>query len=88
LVAVAPGEVFVIADFCRRLDTRGIVDRAVPVRDIALCTHGQVIESLIANRLTSPRPLVHVEQPHPDSRRAHESHEKDQPFCASTRRRW
>jgi transposase len=56
------GSLPVIADFCRRLDIRGIVDRAVPVRDIALCTHGQVIEALVANRLTSPRPLVHVEQ--------------------------
>ena len=55
------GSLPVIADFCRRLDIRGIVDRAAPVRDIALCTHGQVIEALIANRLTSPRPLVHVE---------------------------
>ena len=31
------------------------------MRDIAYCTHGQVIEALIANRLTSPAPLVHVE---------------------------
>lgn len=33
----------------------------MPVRDIAYATHGQVIEALIANRLTSPTPLVHVE---------------------------
>ena len=44
-----------------RLDIRGIVDRACPVRDIAIVTHGQVIEALIANRLTSPQPLLHVE---------------------------
>ena len=50
-----------IAGFCRRLDIAGIVDRACPVRDIAYATHGQVIEALIANRLTSPAPLVHVE---------------------------
>jgi hypothetical protein len=31
------------------------------VRDVAIATHGQVLEALIANRLTSPRPLVHVE---------------------------
>jgi hypothetical protein len=31
------------------------------VRDIAYATHGQVVEALIANRLTSPTPLVHVE---------------------------
>jgi hypothetical protein len=31
------------------------------VRDLAELTHGQVIEALVANRLTSPSPLVHVE---------------------------
>jgi hypothetical protein len=31
------------------------------VRDITYASHGQVIEALIANRLTSPTPLVHVE---------------------------
>ena len=51
-----------VARFCERLDIRGIVDRAVPVRDVAILTHGQVIEALIANRLTSPQPLVHVEK--------------------------
>jgi len=30
------------------------------VRDLAELTHGQVIEALVANRLTSPAPLVHV----------------------------
>lgn len=54
------GSLSVIARFCERLDVRGIVDRACPVRDVAIATHGQVIEALIANRLTSPRPLVHV----------------------------
>ena len=52
-----------VARFCERLDIRGIVDRAVPIRDdVAILTHGQVIEALIANRLTSPQPLVHVEK--------------------------
>jgi transposase len=55
------GALPVVAEFARRLDIAGIVDRAVPVRDIAYATHGQVIEALIANRLTSPTPLVHVE---------------------------
>ena len=55
------GSLPVIAEFCARLDIRGIVDRACPVRDVAIVTHGQVIEALIANRLTSPQPLVHVE---------------------------
>uniref|UniRef100_UPI0023F29195 DUF4277 domain-containing protein n=1 Tax=Ferrimicrobium acidiphilum TaxID=121039 RepID=UPI0023F29195 len=60
-VEKALGALPVIAAFCRRLDIAGIVDRAAPVRDIAYVTHGQVIEALVANRLTSPTPLVHVE---------------------------
>ena len=60
-VEKALGALPVIAQFCRRLDICGIVDRACPVRDIAYVTHGQVIEALVANRLTSPTPLVHVE---------------------------
>lgn len=31
------------------------------MRDVAIATHGQVIEVLVANRLTSPQPLCHVE---------------------------
>jgi hypothetical protein len=54
------GALPVIADYCRRLDLAGIVDRACPVRDLAHLTHGQVIEVLVANRLTSPAPLVRV----------------------------
>jgi transposase len=57
----ALGALPVVADLCRRLDLAGIIDRAVPVREVALVTHGQVIEALVANRLTSPAPLVHVE---------------------------
>jgi len=57
----ALGSLPVIAEFCRRLDIRGIVDRACPVREVAIATHGQIIEALVANRLTSPRPLLHVE---------------------------
>ena len=57
----ALGSLPVIARFCERLDVRGIVDRAVPVRDVAIVTHGQVIEAMIANRLTSPRPLWRVQ---------------------------
>lgn len=54
------GALPVVAGFCRRLDIAGIVDRAAPVREIAHATHGQVIEALIANRLTSPAPMIHV----------------------------
>jgi transposase len=54
------GALPVVAAFCRRLDIAGIIDRAAPVREIAYATHGQVIEALIANRLTSPAPMIHV----------------------------
>ena len=54
------GALPVVAGFCRRLDIAGIIDRAAPVREIAHATHGQVIEALIANRLTSPAPMIHV----------------------------
>jgi len=54
------GSLPVVARFCERLDIRGIVDRACPIRDVAIVSHGRVIECLIANRLTSPAPLVHV----------------------------
>jgi Domain of unknown function (DUF4277) len=50
-----------MAELCRRLDVAGIIDRACPVREVALVTHGQVIEALVANRLTSPMPLVQVQ---------------------------
>ncbi|WP_311923051.1 IS1634 family transposase [Microbispora sp. H10836] len=54
------GALPVVAGFCSRLKIRDIVDDACPVRDLAGLTHGQVIETLVANRLTSPAPLVHV----------------------------
>jgi hypothetical protein len=54
------GALPVVADYCGRLDLAGIIDRAWPMRDLALLTHGQVIEALVANRLTSPAPLVRV----------------------------
>jgi transposase len=54
------GALPVVAAVCRRLDIAGIVDRAAPVRDIAYATHGQVIVAMIANRLTSPTPMVHL----------------------------
>ncbi|MDQ2876526.1 MAG: IS1634 family transposase, partial [Actinomycetota bacterium] len=38
-----------------------VIDEACPVRDLAELTHGQVIEALVANRLTSPAPLVHIQ---------------------------
>jgi transposase len=56
------GSLPVVADYCRRLDIAGIIDRACPIRELADLTHGQVIETLIANRLTSPAPLVRVSE--------------------------
>jgi hypothetical protein len=38
----------VVARFCERLDIRGIVDRACPIREVAILTHGRVLETLIA----------------------------------------
>jgi Domain of unknown function (DUF4277) len=55
------GALPVVADFCQRLDLRGIIDRACPVREVATLTHGQVIQVLVANRLTSPTPLWRVQ---------------------------
>ncbi|WP_155357967.1 DUF4277 domain-containing protein, partial [Acrocarpospora macrocephala] len=56
------GALPVVAGFCSRLKIRDVVDAACPVRDLAGLTHGQVIETLVANRLTSPAPLVHVRE--------------------------
>jgi transposase len=49
-----------VAQILRRLDVAGIVDGLCPVRADAELTHGQVVEVLIANRLTSPMPLQRV----------------------------
>jgi len=49
------------AEFLRRLDVAGIIDELCPVRDVAHLTHGQVIEALVANRLSSPTSMVRVE---------------------------
>ena len=54
------GSLPVVANYGRRLDLAGIIDRACPIRDLADLSHGQVIEALVANRLTSPAPLVRV----------------------------
>jgi transposase len=59
-VEKALGALPVVRDFLARLDLAGTVDRLCPVRDVARVTHGQVVEALVANRLTSPSPLVRV----------------------------
>ncbi|MHB8508559.1 MAG: IS1634 family transposase [Candidatus Dormibacteria bacterium] len=55
------GALPLVVPVLRRLDLRGIVDRACPMRGRAHLTHGEVVEALLANRLTSPRPLYDVQ---------------------------
>jgi transposase len=51
------------AQFLRRLDVAGIIDELCPMRaEVAHISHGQVIEALIANRLSSPMPMFKVNQ--------------------------
>ena len=45
----------VVASFLDQLGVAAIIDGLCPIRDVALATHGQVIEAMIANRLTSER---------------------------------
>lgn len=54
------GALPVVAQFGRRLRIAEIVDELCPVRPVALITHGEVIEALIANRLTAPAPMLRV----------------------------
>lgn len=49
-----------LCHFLRRLDVAGIVDDLCPIREVAHPTHGQVIEVMVANRLSAPAPLVRV----------------------------
>jgi len=54
------GALPVVAQFGRRLRIAEIVDELCPVRPVAWITHGEVIEALVANRLTAPAPLLRV----------------------------
>jgi transposase len=58
------GALPVAAGFSRRLGLREIIDAACPMREVSTVevTHGQVIEVLVANRLTSPAPLSRVQE--------------------------
>ncbi|MGH9188650.1 MAG: IS1634 family transposase [Acidimicrobiales bacterium] len=60
-VEKALGALPVVATLCRRLGIAATIDDLCPVRDVAIATHGEVIEALVANRLTSPAPLLRVE---------------------------
>ncbi len=55
------GSLPVIASFCRRLGIAATIDDQVPIREVATLTAGQAAQAMICNRLTSPAPLVHVE---------------------------
>jgi hypothetical protein len=50
----------VIAEFSRRLNIAAVIDELCPIRELASATHGQVIEILIANRLTNPAAMVGI----------------------------
>jgi transposase len=56
------GSLPVTAEFCRRLGIAEIIDGLCPMRDVASSrvTHGQLVEALIGNRLSSPRSMVRV----------------------------
>ena len=56
------GALPVVAEFGRRLRIAEIVDELCPVRPVAWISHGEVIEALVANRLTAPAPMVRVEE--------------------------
>ena len=55
------GSLPVVASFCRRLGIAEVIDEAAPIRDLAAVTAGRAVEAMICNRLTSPAPLVHVQ---------------------------
>lgn len=60
-VEKALGSLPVVAAFAGRLRIRDVIDGLCPVDDRSELTHGQVVEALVANRLTSPEPLVRVQ---------------------------
>jgi hypothetical protein len=55
------GALPVVADFSHPLRLREIIDAACPTGVRREVTHGQVIEVLVANRWTSPAPLLRVQ---------------------------
>ena len=55
------GSLPVIASFCARTGIAEVIDEQAPVRSVATLTAGQAVVAMVCNRLTSPAPLVHVE---------------------------
>lgn len=49
-----------IREYLERLQLKERVDAVAPVRDVARLTNGEVVEALVANRLTAPRPLYDI----------------------------
>jgi transposase len=49
-----------IREYLEQLQLKERVDAVAPVRDVARLTNGQVVEALVANRLTAPRPLYDI----------------------------
>ena len=56
------GSLGVVHGLLRQLGTAEFVDRLCPVREVAPLTHGQVVDILVANRLSAPRPLWRVDE--------------------------
>ncbi len=56
------GALPVVAEFGRRLRIAEIVDELCPVRPVAWISHGEVIEALVASRLTAPAPMLRVHE--------------------------
>jgi transposase len=54
------GALPVIREYLERLGLRARVDALAPVREVAHLTNGAVVEALVANRLTAPRPLYDI----------------------------
>lgn len=51
----------IVDSFLKRLCVREHIDSACPSRSNANFTHGQIVECLVANRLSSPRPLYDIQ---------------------------
>lgn len=51
----------IVDSFLKRLGVREHIDSTCPSRSNANFTHGQIIECLVANRLSSPRPLYDIQ---------------------------
>jgi transposase len=60
LVVKRLGALPVIHEFLERLHVKECVDALAPVREVAHLTNGEVVEALVANRLTAPRPLYDI----------------------------